>query len=357
MLPEWASKNLEVGYDYCKLLKDDFQVETMEELAEKDPAELAKLWNLNTVMSEAPYNWTDYKKAVEEWAKHSTRVEAAIPVCILTKDSWDAVKFCRQSQKGMSNDLFPSIPIAKYSQQWALLYTMARTCWTRNKRQWQIAMTHTQRGVRRSRTMMQKVILFDVVPQNTCPFSLFQKTVPSLKNGWVVMIIVYLSPCLWTLILDCELIFPKSQASWSISRKKISSPWIRWFSQRLLSRGALLSRLRMSCSQPWIQYQSPRQLAMSWPIIRPLKTPHRLVTRAAALKASSPISCFGTGLRTISPVHGSIRVLIPPQPRPHLRSCSCLLTCSKCTRIDLAVNLLMPPTTSKDFNWRSDSLD
>jgi len=32
-----------VGYDYCKLLKDDFQVETMEELAEKDPAELAKL--------------------------------------------------------------------------------------------------------------------------------------------------------------------------------------------------------------------------------------------------------------------------------------------------------------------------
>jgi len=128
MPPGWASEDLEVGYDYRELLKDEFQVETIEELAEKDPAGLAKLWNSNTVASEAPYNRTDYKEAVEEWAKHSVRAEAAIPVCVLTKEGRDAVKFRGQSRKGMSNDLFLSIPTAKYSQQWALLHAMARTC-------------------------------------------------------------------------------------------------------------------------------------------------------------------------------------------------------------------------------------
>jgi hypothetical protein len=104
LAPTWEGEDVEIGKTYGDLLRTSFNVETLSELAEKDPDGLMHLWNSDNLDTTDPFNKPRLTEARDSWIAHLKKEGASIPLCASLKNVESDMMFERfqSRQKGAS---------------------------------------------------------------------------------------------------------------------------------------------------------------------------------------------------------------------------------------------------------------
>lgn len=87
--PGWTGEDVKIGTDYELLLKQCFNVRSLQDLGKKEPEALIRLWNSDCTDSSDAYNNQKLSDAVTQWTQHRKHQGSHIPVAVTTEKEED----------------------------------------------------------------------------------------------------------------------------------------------------------------------------------------------------------------------------------------------------------------------------
>ena len=87
--PGWTDEDVKIGTDYQPLLRNRFNVQSLQDLGKKGPDMLIRLWNSDCVDTPDAYNNQKLSGALTQWEQHRKQQGSNIPVTVTTDKAGD----------------------------------------------------------------------------------------------------------------------------------------------------------------------------------------------------------------------------------------------------------------------------
>ncbi|KAF9521642.1 hypothetical protein CPB83DRAFT_900449 [Crepidotus variabilis] len=117
LAPGWSGDDVRIGKRYHDFLQSNFDVSSLQKLAEKEPEALALMWNTDVIGSTLPFNNSLYQQAMDEWEAHIKRQQIKIPLYATIKSQNPLGGRLASRAKGLAKSARNADSKAKGSQQ------------------------------------------------------------------------------------------------------------------------------------------------------------------------------------------------------------------------------------------------